>query len=144
MVFCAGEGFPSFASRESEIAFPHNVELKCNSDEVKVNLRGLKNRPGSTKPADITDLLRTKPPNYPNIVEMIYALTSKVRQINFFPHVFLCSISKSRLSCLQAKPTTQKFYLVVNLVQKKSIDSLVSEIQRGRTISKDQVLRESE
>ncbi|KAK5206074.1 E3 SUMO-protein ligase pli1 [Exophiala xenobiotica] len=118
MVFCAGEGFPSFASRESEIAFPHNVELKCNSDEVKVNLRGLKNRPGSTKPADITDLLRKKPPNYPNIVEMIYALTSK------------------------AKPTTQKFYLVVNIVQKKSIDSLVSEIRRGRTISKDQVLRE--
>lgn len=111
MVFCAGEVFPSF-SRESEIAFPHNVELKCNSDEVKVNLRGLKNRPGSTKPADITDFLRKKPPNYPNIVEMIYALTSK------------------------------KFYLVVNMAQKKSIDSMVSEIRRGRTISKEQVLRE--
>jgi len=109
MVFCAGEGLPF---RESDIAFPHNVELKCNSDEVKVNLRGLKNRPGSTKPADITDFLRKKPPNYPNIVEMIYALTSK------------------------------KFYLVVNMAQKKSIDSLVSEIRRGRTISKEQVLRE--
>lgn len=79
MVFCAGEGFTPF-SRESEIAFPHNVELKCNSDEIKVNLRGLKNRPGSTKPADVTDFIRKKPPNYPNSVEMIYALTTKVRQ----------------------------------------------------------------
>ncbi|KIW10298.1 hypothetical protein PV08_11260 [Exophiala spinifera] len=111
MVFCAGEGFTPF-TRESEIAFPHNVELKCNSDEVKVNLRGLKNRPGSTKPADVTDFIRKKPPNYPNSVEMIYALTTK------------------------------KFYLVVNLVHKKSIDSMVSEIRRGKTISKDQVLRE--
>ncbi|KIW47067.1 hypothetical protein, variant 1 [Exophiala oligosperma] len=111
MVFCAGEGFTPF-SRESEIAFPHNVELKCNSDEIKVNLRGLKNRPGSTKPADVTDFIRKKPPNYPNSVEMIYALTTK------------------------------KFYLVVNLVQRKSIDSMVSEIRRGKTINKDQVLRE--
>lgn len=86
MVFCAAEGFQSF-NRESDIAFPHNVELKCNGDEVKANLRGLKNRPGSTRPADITQLIRTKPTNYANTVEMVYALTTKVRQslIIFFP-----------------------------------------------------------
>ncbi|KAK4945182.1 E3 SUMO-protein ligase pli1 [Elasticomyces elasticus] len=116
MVFCASEGFQPF-SRESDISFPHNVELKCNQDEWKGNLRGLKNRPGSTKPADITHLIRKKPANYPNTVEMVYALTTKAKPI-------------------------QKFYLVVNLVQQKSIDSLVSEIRRGRVISKEQVLRE--
>ncbi len=101
MVFCAGEGLPF---RESDIAFPHNVELKCNSDEVKVNLRGLKNRPGSTKPADITDFLRKKPPNYPNIVEMIYALTSKVCQrISFYVLSLLCPISKLRIIMLTGK-----------------------------------------
>jgi E3 SUMO-protein ligase PIAS1 len=77
MVFCAAEAYQSF-SRECDIAFPHNVELKCNSDEVKTNLRGLKNRPGSTRPADITHLIK-KRPNYPNLVEMVYALTTKVR-----------------------------------------------------------------
>ncbi|EXJ80340.1 hypothetical protein A1O1_08484 [Capronia coronata CBS 617.96] len=109
MVFCAAEGFQPY-SREHDIAFPHNVELKCNSDEVKANLRGLKNRPGSTRPADITHLIKKKP-NYPNIVEMVYALTSK------------------------------KYYLIVNLVSQKPIDVMVSELRQGKTISKEQVLR---
>lgn len=77
MVFCAAESYQP-PSREVDIAFPHNVELKCNSDEVKANLRGLKNKPGSTRPADITHLIRKKA-NYPNSVEMVYALTNKVR-----------------------------------------------------------------
>lgn len=81
MVFCAADGFQPL-SKESEIAFPHNVELKCNSDEVKANLRGLKNKPGSTRPADITHLIRKKA-NYPNSVEMVYALTTKVRPMLF-------------------------------------------------------------
>ncbi|KEF61586.1 uncharacterized protein A1O9_03154 [Exophiala aquamarina CBS 119918] len=110
MVFCAAEGFQPL-SRESDIAFPHNVELKCNSDEVKANLRGLKNKPGSTRPADITHLIRKKG-NYPNTVEMVYALTTK------------------------------KFYLVVNLVQQKSIGTMVTELRHGKVISKEQVLRE--
>lgn len=78
MVFCAAEGFQPF-HREFDISFPHNVELKCNGDDVKANLRGLKNRPGSTRPADITNLIRKKA-NYQNTVEMVYALTTKVRQ----------------------------------------------------------------
>jgi E3 SUMO-protein ligase PIAS1 len=51
MVFCAAD-MP--ASTPAEISFPHQVELKCNTNEVKANLRGLKNKPGSTRPADIT------------------------------------------------------------------------------------------
>lgn len=80
MVFCASEAFGPYSRDASDIAFPHNVELKCNGDEVKANLRGLKNRPGSTRPADITSMIRTKPTNYPNSVEMVYALTTKVSQ----------------------------------------------------------------
>ncbi|KAL2428979.1 E3 SUMO-protein ligase pli1 [Exophiala dermatitidis] len=116
MVFCAAEGFPTF-TREYDIAFPHNVELKCNSEEVKANLRGLKNKPGSTRPADITHLIK-KHAAYPNVVEMVYALTSK------------------------GKSQQQKYFLVVNLVSKKPIDTMVSEIRHGKTISKEQILRD--
>ena len=78
MVFCAADNtLPPYA--QSEIAFPHQVELKCNLDDVKANLRGLKNKPGSTRPADITSLLRKKV-GYLNEVQMTYALTTKVRQ----------------------------------------------------------------
>jgi E3 SUMO-protein ligase PIAS1 len=76
MVYCAVENGLAGFSR-SEIAFPHQVELKVNNDEVKANLKGLKNKPGSTRPADITDLVHKKP-KYENNVTLTYALTQKV------------------------------------------------------------------
>jgi hypothetical protein len=77
MVFCAADtGLNQFT--KSDIAFPHQVELKANLDEVKANLRGLKNKPGTTRPADITNFIR-KRAGYTNHVVMTYALTQKVR-----------------------------------------------------------------
>lgn len=72
MVFCATANYGT-----QDIAFPHQSELKVNGDEIKANLRGLKNKPGSTRPADITDLLRLRLPQYVNNVEFTYALTTK-------------------------------------------------------------------
>ncbi|KAL8771355.1 MAG: hypothetical protein Q9209_003261 [Squamulea sp. 1 TL-2023] len=74
MVFCASEPISHFS--RVDIAFPHQVEIKVNLDEVKANLRGLKNRAGSTRPADITNLLR-KRANYENSMTLTYALTHK-------------------------------------------------------------------
>lgn len=75
-VFCAAESFES-AYKPVDIAFPHHAELKCNQEDLKVNLKGLKNKPGSTRPVDITHLLRKKA-GFPNTVELVYALTNKV------------------------------------------------------------------
>jgi E3 SUMO-protein ligase PIAS1 len=61
-----------------EIAFPYQCELKVNGGDIKANLRGLKNKPGSTRPVDITASLRLKPASYTNNVELTYALTQKV------------------------------------------------------------------
>lgn len=60
-----------------DIAFPSQIEVRVNMDEVKANYKGLKNKPGSTRPADITDLLRTTPANYRNSIVITYALTQK-------------------------------------------------------------------
>ena len=145
MVFCASETIGPYSRDASDIAFPHNVELKCNGDEVKANLRGLKNRPGSTRPADITSMMRIKPANYPNSVEMVYALTTKVSQ-HFQLSALISFIANLTLRIIyaeQGKSNAQKFYLVVNLVSKNSIDAMVSQIRHGRMISKVQVVRES-
>lgn len=72
MVFCATANYGT-----QDIAFPHQSELKVNGDEIKANLRGLKNKPGSTRPVDITDHLRLRLPHYVNNVEFTYALTTK-------------------------------------------------------------------
>lgn len=74
MVFCATSNVDV-----QNIAFPHQSELKVNGEDVKANLRGLKNKPGSTRPVDITDLLRLRIAAYRNSVEFTYALTKNVR-----------------------------------------------------------------
>ncbi|GAB1206857.1 hypothetical protein APSETT445_005560 [Aspergillus pseudonomiae] len=43
VVECKDTGLNQYT--KSDIAFPHQVELKANLDEVKANLRGLKNKP---------------------------------------------------------------------------------------------------
>jgi len=69
---CAAEGLGV-----QDVAFPHQCELKVNGGEIKANLRGLKNKPGTTRPVDITNDLRLKLPHYVNSVELTYALTTK-------------------------------------------------------------------
>jgi E3 SUMO-protein ligase PIAS1 len=90
MIFCAGD-----TSAVQNIAFPHQSELRVNTKEIKANLRGLKNKPGSTRPVDITAALHLQPPNYINNVEFTYALTTKARfqptqhhfMYDFFPKI---------------------------------------------------------
>lgn len=62
----------------NDIAFPHSSELRVNQQTVeRVNLRGLKGKPGTTRPADITRMLTLKP-GYKNTVGLMYAMTQKV------------------------------------------------------------------
>jgi E3 SUMO-protein ligase PIAS1 len=60
-----------------DIAFPSQIEVRVNSDEVKANYKGLKNKPGSTRPADLTPHLRVTPANFRNPFVVTYALTQK-------------------------------------------------------------------
>jgi E3 SUMO-protein ligase PIAS1 len=82
-VFCAAESYDS-AWKPVDIAFPTHAELKVNQEDVKVNLKGLKNKPGSTRPVDITSFIRKKS-GFPNSVELVYALTNKVRLYPPYP-----------------------------------------------------------
>lgn len=75
MLFCAAD-----IQGDQDVAFPHQSEIKVNSDEIKANLRGLKGKPGSTRPVDITDSLRLRQNNYVNNIEFTYALTNKVKK----------------------------------------------------------------
>lgn len=81
MIYCAADPLSPFT--RVDIAFPHQVEIRVNGDEVKANLRGLKNKPGSTRPADITTLVR-KRASYENMMTVTYALTQKVSIISLF------------------------------------------------------------
>jgi E3 SUMO-protein ligase PIAS1 len=75
MVYCgANTGLNNYSA--IDIAFPNQIEVKVNTEDVKSNFKGLKNTAGSTKPADITDYVR-KMPGYANQISICYALTQK-------------------------------------------------------------------
>ncbi|OAQ62301.1 Zinc finger domain-containing protein, MIZ-type [Pochonia chlamydosporia 170] len=107
MIFCAAD-----VSGVQNISFPHQSELRVNSKEIKANLRGLKNKPGSTRPVDITTALRLEDPRYPNNVEFTYALTNK------------------------------KYYLIANVCKVTTVKELVSIISTRRRIPKESVIAE--
>ena len=75
MIYSASEPMSPFS--KVEIEFPYQLEIRINQDEVQANFRGLKNKPGTTRPVDITTMLRPKP-GYDNHMVVTYALTKKV------------------------------------------------------------------
>ena len=75
MIYSASEPMSPFT--KVEIEFPYQLEIRINQDEVQANFRGLKNKPGTTRPVDITTMLRPKP-GYDNHMVVTYALTKKV------------------------------------------------------------------
>ena len=77
-----------------DVAFPQQIEVRINNDEVKANYKGLKNKPGSTRPADITKFVRLTPANYPNKLVITYALTQKASQNEV--SYYSCPVSLSR------------------------------------------------
>lgn len=77
MVYCTQLDPTLGTAARVDIAFPQQVELRVNNVQVQANLRGLKNKPGSTRPADITNQL-IKTASYKNAVQLTYAHTHKV------------------------------------------------------------------
>jgi len=71
-----------------EVTFPNQLECRVNGDDIKHNFKGLKNKPGTTKPVDITSKVRTRPAGYENQISLTYALTTKryVYQVSLVRH----------------------------------------------------------
>jgi len=85
MVFCTDDSKGSLR----DVAFPLQSELKVNGGDFKANLRGLKKKPGSTRPVDITSELRFKNENYTNNVSLTYALTDKANEPSSYVRLLL-------------------------------------------------------
>lgn len=86
-VFCADE-----YTLNRDIAFPQHSLIRVNNNDIRANLRGIKKRPGSTRPADITDFLRLRH-GCDNTVEFTYDNTQNVIAWSRF------SVSSGRVGC---------------------------------------------
>ncbi|KAF2854130.1 hypothetical protein T440DRAFT_269034 [Plenodomus tracheiphilus IPT5] len=95
-----------------DITFPSQIEVRINGDEVKANYKGLKNKPGSTRPADVTNFVRITPTNHRNSLVITYALTQK------------------------------KYNLFIYMVKKYSVEELTQRIKSRNVITRQSVLNE--
>ena len=144
MMYSASEPISPFS--KVDISFPHQVEIKINGDDVKANFKGLKNKLGSTRPADITNLLRRRA-GYENSMVVTYTPTNRVSLSFLFTRSNLLLQDLSLCSLRTEEPTLtsrKKFYMVVNLVRRHAAEDLVTRLKAGKTISIDQVVGESE
>jgi len=78
MLYCAAD--PAPFPRPMDITFPSQIEVKVNDEAFQGNLRGIKKKPGTTRPADITPFI-TKQLGFSNRIALTYAATDKVRQL---------------------------------------------------------------
>ncbi|KAF9201586.1 SUMO ligase siz1 [Haplosporangium sp. Z 27] len=108
MVFCGWADGPSGTPVLME--FPHVCEIKVNGIVLEANLRGMKNKPGTVAPANITKLCRLEGADF-NKVDFIYA------------------------------NSTKRYYASIHVVKRTSVESIVSEIERGKFLSKEKMLQ---
>jgi E3 SUMO-protein ligase PIAS1 len=121
MIFCADD-----MTGVQHIAFPHQSELRVNGGDFKANLRGLKGKPGSTRPVDITAALRLRP-QYANNIEFTYALTTK----KFYFVVNVCRVTPvaDMVSTISTRRRIPKDSVIMELNKKAQDPDVVATSQ---------------
>ncbi|KAK9475905.1 PINIT domain-containing protein, partial [Lipomyces japonicus] len=69
--------------KQADVNFPLSMEIRVNQKPVAVNTKGIKNKPGTAKPADLTSFLVLQP-DFKNTVEVYYAYTSTRYVMTFY------------------------------------------------------------
>ncbi|CCD23776.1 SUMO ligase NFI1 NDAI_0C01150 [Naumovozyma dairenensis CBS 421] len=73
LLYCGPTHLPSQNNKKEPIMFPFPNEIVFNSIPIKDNVRGLKNKIGTAKPADLTPHLKKNSTTATNVLDFIYA-----------------------------------------------------------------------
>ncbi|KAI0669812.1 PINIT domain-containing protein [Trametes maxima] len=96
------------------IEFPPTCEVRVNSAQLNVNVKGLKKKPGTAPPPDLGSSVRTVH-NQNTRVEMIYVNS-------------------------QQPTTPKKYYLAVMLVEVTSVNQLIDRLRKGKFKPRSEIL----
>ncbi|TCD69924.1 SUMO ligase siz1 [Steccherinum ochraceum] len=118
-LYCTSSGYytPSPAFRHNTVCpidFPPTCEVRVNSVQLQANLKGMKKKPGTAPPPDLTKSIRLTP-NAQNRIEMIYVNS-------------------------QQPVTPKKYFLAVMLVEVTTVDQLIDRLKKGKYKSTAEVL----
>ncbi|AGO10113.1 AaceriAAR121Wp [[Ashbya] aceris (nom. inval.)] len=82
LLFCG----PVSQGNRVHIQFPHPNEIKLNDNMIKDNVRGLKNKIGTAKPADLTPFVKHNAENY---LQLVYAFTKE----DFLVYIYIVTMN---------------------------------------------------
>lgn len=103
----------SLPHRMLMLEFPNPAEISVNSRRITANLKGMKNKPGTIPPVNITAML-DRTPRLANRVDIIYSSGNDMHK---------------------------KFAMQVVLLKTSSVDELVEKVKAGKRFSKESVLQ---
>lgn len=109
---CADSTYAYNPNRQLLMEFPNPAEVQINGRKLHANLRGMKNKPGTIPPPDITPNV-DKTPRLPNKIDITYS----------------CGTDNSK-----------KFGAQIVLLRTHSVVELVQRIRAGSTFTKESVL----
>lgn len=101
------------------IEFPPTCEVRVNQNQITANMKGLKKKPGTAPPADLTKLVKMVP-GASTKVEMVYV--------------------NNQTNSNQQPPPPKKYYIAVMLVQVTNVDQLIDRLVKGKYKSKTDIL----
>ncbi|CAE7100993.1 unnamed protein product [Rhizoctonia solani] len=104
----------SFNNAPVPIEFPPTCEIRVNNQNINANVRGLKKKPGTAPPPNLTPFLSTTN-GATSKVELIY-----VNNVTPF--------------------TPKKFYMLAQLVEVTTVEEVVARLKAGKQRSKEDVL----
>lgn len=130
-LYCTSSAFHSHNSphlwsvRSCPIEFPPVCEIRVNGVASTANTRGMKKKPGTAPPVDLTKVVKTTGMNR---IDITY-----INNTTPF-HAKVSGDSLVLLSILRTKAHAhlQKFFLVANLVEVTSVDQLVERLRNRR------------
>lgn len=102
--------------------------------QLQANLKGLKKKPGTTPPPDLGRLVKM-PSGAANRLDMIYVNSQQPVH---------GKVSRLHSEWRELNNLCQKYYITVLLVEVTSTEELVDRLKKGKFVSKEDVLAESE
>ncbi|KAG9126524.1 SUMO ligase siz1 [Ceratobasidium sp. 392] len=103
----------AFASTPVPIEFPPTCEIRVNNKNINANVRGLKKKPGTAPPPNLTPFMSNSP-GVTCKVELVYVN-------NVTPFV------------------AKKFYMIAQLVESTSVQDVVKRLKAGKQRSKEEI-----
>ncbi|CUM63366.1 uncharacterized protein PRCAT00000939001 [Priceomyces carsonii] len=117
-LLCGVQSNKSPSSTEAPLQFPNPLELHVNGRLLKENVKGIKGRPGTAKPADITLYIKGNP--RANKIQMVYTTSSETYLLYLF---IVDSIPcKELVQKIMTKPHIHKESTISKIRNQSSLD----------------------